>query len=345
VDSPARFADGHAMPLLSVVIPCWNEARFVAAFLDSVLANDYPADRTEILLVDGMSDDGTREIVRKYADAEPRLRLIDNPGRRKPVALNLGILEARGDVIIRLDVHAVYENDYLRRCVEGLLAYPEADNVGGTRRAEPRDDRLLSRAVALANTHRLAAGNANYRVGASGPRWVDTVFGGCYRRAVFDRIGLFDERLTRTQDLEFNQRLRASGGKILMIPDIVCTYYPRGDWRNFLSWTFLNGYWPFHGSRLVGRWIGSWRNVVPAGFVLGLAGAAVLGPRSRFVRRVAGAVVTAYGGMVLVSSARLASRENDPRLMLAMPVVFVATHVTYGIGSIAGILEPGGRPR
>ncbi|MFD0524181.1 glycosyltransferase [Paractinoplanes durhamensis] len=141
------------LPFLSVVIPCWNEAGFVAAFLDSVLANDYPPDRMEILLVDGMSDDGTREIVARYAEREPRLHLVDNPGHSKPVALNLGILEARGDVIIRLDVHAVYQNDYLRQCVQGLVAHPEADNVGGVRRAEPRDEKLLSRAISLANTH------------------------------------------------------------------------------------------------------------------------------------------------------------------------------------------------
>ena len=334
-------------PFLSVVIPCWNEARFVAAFLDSVLANDYPADRTEILLVDGMSDDGTREIVQEYAAREPRLRMVDNPGHRKPVALNRGILQARGDIIIRLDVHAVYENDYLRRCVQGLLAHPAADNVGGTRRAQPRDDKLMSRAVSLANTHPLAAGNARYRVGAStsGPRWVDTVFGGCYRREVFDRIGLFDERLTRTQDLEFNQRLRAAGGKILLIPDIVCTYYPRGDFHEFVSWTFQSGYWPFRASRMIGRWIGSWRNFVPLSFVAGLAGGAALAPRSTLVRRVTGAVVGTYGGLVLIASARVASRQRDPRLMLAMPIVFVATHVVYGAGSIVGIVDPAGRRR
>ncbi|MFF5296400.1 glycosyltransferase family 2 protein [Paractinoplanes globisporus] len=329
-----------AMPFLSVVIPCWNEARFVAAFLDSVLANDYPADRLEILLVDGMSDDGTREIVEKYAEREPRLRMVDNPGHSKPVALNRGIRRAHGDVIIRLDVHAVYENDYLRRCVQGLMAHPAADNVGGTRRAEPRDDALMSRAVSLANTHPLAAGNAKYRVGTSGPRWVDTVFGGCYRKEVFDRIGLFDERLTRTQDLEFNQRLRASGGKILLIPDIVCTYYPRGDFPQFVAWTFVTGYWPFRASRIVGRWIGSWRNFVPLGFVLGLAGGAVLGPRSTVVRRATGAVLGAYGSMVLISSARIARRERDARLMVALPVVFLATHVVYGAGSVVGILDP-----
>jgi len=333
------------MPFLSVVIPCWNEARFVAAFLDSVLANDYPADRMEILLVDGMSDDGTREIVREYAAREGRLQLVDNPGHSKPVALNLGIRQAKGEVVIRLDVHAVYEDDYLRRCVEGLIEYPAADNVGGLRRALPRDETLLSRAISLANTHPLAAGNARYRTGAPGPRWVDTVFGGCYRREVFDRIGLFDERLTRTQDLEFNQRLRAAGGKILLLPDIVCSYYPRGDWPEFVSWMFLTGYWPFRASRTIGRWIGSWRTAVPAGFVLGLGGAAVLGPRSVLARRVAGAVLTAYGSMVLISSARVAARHRDPGLVLAMPVVFVATHVVYGAGSIVGILDPAGRRR
>jgi succinoglycan biosynthesis protein ExoA len=332
-----------SLPMLSVVIPCWNEAGFVAPFLDSVLANDYPADRLEVLLVDGMSSDGTREIVQKYAAADPRLRMIDNPGHSKPIALNLGVLDARGDVIIRLDVHAIYQSDYLRRCVQGLVAHPEADNVGGTRRAEPRDDKLLSKAVSLANTHPLAAGNAKYRIGASGPKWVDTVFGGCYRREVFDRIGLFDERLDRTQDLEFNQRLRAAGGKILLIPDIVCTYYPRGDWREFVTWTYRSAYWAFRGSRTVGRWIGSWRNCVPLGFVAGLAGAAVLGPHSSIVRRVAGAVVGTYGGLVLVSSARVAARERDPRLLVAMPVVFFATHVAYGVGSAVGILGPAGR--
>ncbi|GIM92253.1 glycosyltransferase family 2 protein [Paractinoplanes toevensis] len=327
------------LPFLSVVIPCWNEAGFVAAFLDSVLANDYPADRFEILLVDGMSDDGTREIVRKYAETEPRLRLIDNPGHSKPVALNQGILESRGDVVIRLDVHASYQNDYLRRCVQGLMAHPDADNVGGIRRAQPRDDNLISRAISLANTHPLAAGNAKYRIGAAGPRWVDTVFGGCYRKEVFDRIGLFDERLDRTQDLEFNQRLRASGGKILLIPDIVCTYYPRGDWREFVEWTYRSAYWAFRGSRIVGRWIGSWRNCVPLGFVVGLAGAAALGPHSKLVRQVAGTVLGTYGGIVLAASARVASRERDPRLLVAMPVVFFATHVAYGVGSAVGILE------
>ena len=327
------------LPFLSVVIPCWNEARFVAAFLDSVLANDYPADRAEFLLIDGMSDDGTREIVRRYAARDARLRMIDNPGRSKPAALNRGIRTARGEVIIRLDVHAVYEPDYLSKCVRALLAHPEADNVGGIRRSLPRDDTLLGRALSLSTTHPVGAGNAKYRVGASKPQWVDTVFGGCYRREVFDWVGLFDEQLTRAQEREFNHRLRAAGGKILLVPDIECTYYARSDWRHFGGWIFEAGYWPFQASRRVGRWIGGWRNFVPLGFVTGLAAGAALSPRSATVRRLTGAVVAAYGGVVLGASTELAWRRREPGLLLAMPVAFVATHVIYGVGSVWGILD------
>ncbi|BAL90894.1 putative glycosyltransferase [Actinoplanes missouriensis 431] len=327
------------LPFLSVVIPCWNEARFVAAFLDSVFATTYPADRMEVLLVDGMSDDGTREIVRHYALRDPRLVLVDNPGHSKPAALNLGIRQARGDVVVRLDVHAEYPPDYLESCVRGLVEHPRADNVGGIRISRARDDTLLGRAIALSTTSVFGAGNSKYRVGASGPQWVDTVFGGCYRKSVFDRIGLFDEQLTRAQDREFNHRLRASGGSILLLPEITCTYYARSDFREFCSWTFEAGYWPFRASRTVGRWIGSWRNVVPMGFVLALAAGAAAAPRSRTARRATAVVLATYGLTALTFAARLARQHRDPGLVVALPPVFLATHVIYGAGSLKGALE------
>jgi len=327
-------------PFVSVVIPCWNEAGFVADFLDSVLGGSYPADRMEILLVDGMSDDGTRDVVCAYAQRHPHLRLLDNPGRSKPVALNLGIRAARGDVIIRLDVHAVYPPDYIADCVRGLVEHPDADNVGGVRRSAPRTGGLLGRAIALSTTDAFGAGNSKYRVGAREPQWVDTVFGGCYRREVFDRIGLFDEALTRAQDREFNHRLRQAGGRILLLPEITCTYYARSDYRSFCSWIFEAGYWPFRASRSVGRWIGSWRNVVPLGFVLATAGGLALSPFSPAVRRLTAGMLGVYGAATVYYSARVARRSRDPLLLAGMPVVFVTTHVVYGAGSVWGILDP-----
>jgi glycosyltransferase involved in cell wall biosynthesis/GNAT superfamily N-acetyltransferase len=328
------------LPLATVVIPCWNEGRFIAEFLDSLFAQTYPEDRLEILLVDGMSEDGTRDIVRRYEAAHPALRMLDNPGHRKPDGLNLAIRQARGEIIVRLDVHAFYEPGYLRKCVLALLAHPEADNVGGVLRSLPREDTLFGRALALSIMHPLAAGNARHRVGVTKPQWIDTVFGGCWRREVFDRIGYFDEKLTRAQDREFNQRLRAAGGRILLVPDIVCTYYARSSLRDYGSWIFEAGYWPFRASRLVGRWIGGWRNVVPLAFVAGSAAGLALSPRSAVVRRLTGAGLLTYGSAVLAASAHLAWRKRDPGLLAAMPVAFVLTHTVYGAGSVWGIVSP-----
>ena len=330
----------EALPLVSVIIPCHNEARFVAVFLDSVLANDYPRDRREILLVDGMSDDGTRDVVAAYAARWPELRLVDNPRRSKPAALNIGIAESRGDVIVRLDVHAEYDRSYLSKCVRGLLDNPSADNVGGVRRSKARDDTVIGRAIALSTTHPFGAGNSRYRVGASRPQWVDTVFGGCYRRRVFEKIGGFDETLIRAQDREFNQRLRNSGGKILLLPDIVCTYYARSGFREFGSWIFEAGFWPYYASRLADRWIGSWRNLAPPGFVLALVASAVTALVFAPAGLVTAALLTLYCGAALACSAPPAWRHRDPALLLALPLVFATTHVVYGIGSLWGLVAP-----
>jgi succinoglycan biosynthesis protein ExoA len=332
--------DPTELPFVSVVIPCWNEAGFVAAFLDSVLANSYPPDRLEILLVDGMSDDGTRETVQAYAARFPRLRMVDNPGHRKPAALNRGIRAARGEVIIRLDVHAEYEREYIAKCVRGLLDHPTADNVGGIRRSKARNNTLVGRAIALSTTHAFGAGNSRYRVGVSRPQWVDTVFGGCYRRSVFEKIGYFDETLTRAQDREFNQRLRDCGGRILLLPDIECTYYARSGFADFCRWIFEAGYWPFRASRLANRWIGSWRNVAPAAFVLATVAGIVLAFVAPRAGLPAAAMLALYAGAALYFSARLAWTQRDPMLLVGMPLVFVTTHLFYGVGSFWGMVDP-----
>lgn len=197
----------NSVPLVTIIVPCLNEREFIGACLDSVIANDYPKDRLEILVIDGMSDDGTRAIVEEYAQRHPSIRMVDNPDKIKPRALNIGIQEARGGIIIRMDAHALYEPDYISKSVHYLEEY-DADNVGGIRMTLPRSSSRMARAIAHAISHPFAAGNATYRTGAKEIKWVGTVFGGCYRREVFDRIGLFNEALIRGQDREFNVRLR-----------------------------------------------------------------------------------------------------------------------------------------
>lgn len=335
------MSEDHALlPLVTVIIPCRNEVRFVETFLDSVLANDYPSDKLEILLIDGMSDDGTRDLVQKYLAACPQLRLVDNPRMIKPVALNMGIRESRGAIVVRLDVHAEYERSYISKCVRGLLENPDADNVGGIRRSKPRNNNLIGRAIALSTSHSFGAGNSKYRVGATKPEWVDTVFGGCYRRSVFANIGVFDEALTRAQDREFNNRLRNAGGRILLLPDIDCAYYARSEFGDFCSWIFEAGYWPFRASRLTGRWIGSWRNIVPPGFVFTTAVGLCLSVVIPSVGPLTSMMLALYGFAAIYFSFRLAWEHRDPKLLFGMPLVFATTHVLYGVGSLWGMLDP-----
>ncbi len=229
-------------PLVSVIVPCRNEGKWIGKCLQSILNNDYPRDCLEILVVDGMSGDDTRREVEAAAALHSGVRLLDNPRRITPVAMNLGIAAASGSVIVRMDAHVEYPSDYISSLV-ALLEKSGADNVGGVCQTLPGDGTIMARAVALGMSHPLGVGNSHFRIGASQDRWVDTVPFGCYRREVFQRIGLFDEDLVRNQDDELNLRLIKHGGRILLSPRIVCKYFARESlaklWRMYYQYGYF----------------------------------------------------------------------------------------------------------
>jgi glycosyltransferase involved in cell wall biosynthesis len=321
---------------VSAVIPCRNEARFIRACLESVLACDYPGDRLEVLVVDGQSDDGTVELVQQVMARDARVRLLPNPRRITPVAMNLAVREARGDVIAIMGAHATYPPDYLSRCVRALHE-TGADNVGGVIETLPGDRSPFGEAIAAALSHPFGVGDSRFRTGGGAPGEVDTVFGGCYRRDVFDRIGCFNESLTSSQDIEFNVRLRRAGGRILLFPDIVCHYYARSAFWPFVRNNFRNGVWvmlPFAHTTHAGI---SWRHTVPMVWVLGLISAAAVSlvwPTTIWILL---GLSSAYAVAALAASAQAAMRRGQWRLLLSMPVVFGALHVTYGCGSLFGL--------
>lgn len=327
----------HA-PLVSVIVPCFNEEAFIERCLATITGQDYPAEQMEILVVDGRSTDRTREIVRRLAAVDERIRLVDNPDRTKPRALNLGVQESNGDVVVRVDAHAEYARDYVSLSVRHLLN-GDVDNVGGYRETRPRSETCLARALACTVSHRLGSGGAVYRTGAAEPRLVDTVFGGCYRRTVFERIGLFDERLLRGQDREFNDRLRRAGGRILFVPEIRCTYYSRSGLIDFWRWIFASGLTPFFISRIVGRRLWSWRNLAPPLLVVFLlvGAGAIFSPVVGLAWLVG---VGLYLALVVVASAREGLRQRKACLVPALILAFAVTHVGYGLGSIVGLVRP-----
>lgn len=325
-------------PLVSVVIPCRNEEGFIGACLDSIVANDYPKERLEVLVVDGMSQDGTRTIVEAHATRSSSIRLLDNPAKITPTALNRGITGSKGEIIIWMSAHNRYAKDYISRSVQYLQKYA-ADNVGGVIITLPREETIIGRAIVSGLSHRFGVGASCFRIHTNEPKWVDTVFGGCYRRDIFDRVGLFNERLTRGQDIEFNLRLKKAGGRILLVPEIVSYYYARSDMKSFWWHNWSNGVWailPFLYSDIMPV---SPRHLVPLAFVLALLGSAA----SALVAPVGVWMLLGVGGTYavadLAASLHVTLKRRDIRYLALMPAIFVSLHLAYGLGSCWGVIK------
>ncbi|HLZ44697.1 MAG TPA: glycosyltransferase family 2 protein [Gemmatimonadales bacterium] len=331
--SAAAAAPGR--PTISIVLPCRNEERYIAACLESILATTYPHDRMELLVVDGMSEDRTREIVGALVARYSTIRLLENRRRITPAALNVGIRAATGEIILRMDAHVVYPVNYIPRLVEALLT-SDADNVGGVIVTLPADPSTIARAIAVGLSHPFGVGNAYFRIGVGSPRWVDSVPFGCFRREVFDRIGLFDEDLIRNQDDEFNLRLIKFGGRILLLPDVVSYYYARRSLADLWRMYYQYGYYkPLVAKKVDG--VMTIRQVVPGLFVLTLATTTALSPVLPLLPVAAG-VASAYVA-TLLGCVIAAVRRHGWRCALALAAVFPAVHFSYGIGSLRGAVE------
>ena len=250
---------------VSIVVPCRNERHYIDSFIDSVSAQLPVAGGCEIIIADGMSEDGTRELLDRRSAGTPALRWIDNPSKTVSHGLNLAVAAARGEIIIRMDVHTHYARDYVAECVRVLDA-TDADNVGGPWRATGGS--YLQSAIAIAFNSPFAVGGArSHDVSFEGV--VDSVYLGCWRRSRLIEIGLFDEELVRNQDDELNLRLTRCGGTVWQSPTIQSQYSPRASLRNLLKQYMQYGYWKVRVIQKH-RMPASLRHVIPAGYVSAL---------------------------------------------------------------------------
>jgi succinoglycan biosynthesis protein ExoA len=321
--------------LLSIIVPCRNERRYIEAFCASVARQVLPAGWSmQLVIADGASDDGTRECLKRIGESDPRVECIDNPARIVSTGLNAALLRARGEVIVRMDVHTEYADDYVAQCL-AALAETNADNVGGPWRAEPDANASpMQHAVAAAFQSRWVAGGARSRQ-LDHDGWVDTVYLGCWPRSTFERFGNFDETLVRNQDDEHNLRLTQGGGKVWQSSRIRSVYRPRATLAQVFRQYLQYGYWkPFvmkkHGQPA------SLRHAVPGVFVAALVVAACLVWWSQWPLV---GLVGAYVAAVLAMTAAIAlsaSHQVGWRVLLRVPDVIMAYHFGYGIGSIIG---------
>lgn len=320
-------------PTVSVVVPCRNEKDYIEALVLSILAQEPPPGGFEVIVADGMSDDGSREILNRLAESETCLRIVDNPQRIVSTGLNSAIGAARGEVILRLDAHTVYAPDYIRQCF-AVLRETGADNVGGPWVA--RGESVTGAAVGAVFQSRFGTGGARgHDPNYTGP--VDTVYLGCWPRSAFDRFGMFDEELIRNQDDEFNLRLLRSGGKIWQSPRIKSWYHPRESLKSLLHQQIQYGYWKVRVIQKH-RMPASIRHLVPGIFVLLF----ILLLLTSFWWSIAIWAWLALAGTYLIcniTASLLTAAQHGWKLFPILPFVFAGCHFGYGYGFLRGVLD------
>ena len=321
------------LPFVTLIMPVRNEGGFLARSLDAVLAQNYPSDRIEVIVADGMSTDNTRAIVQSLQAQHPNLQLIDNPLKIAPTGLNAALRgQIKGEIIIRVDGHCEIARDYVSQCVRHLTQ-ENIDGVGGP--IETIGHSYAARAIALAMSLPFGVGGSAFRTVKDRAMFVETVAFPAYTRQAIKRAGLFDEELIRNQDDEYNYRLRERGGRLLLSPDIRSRYYSRSSLRSLWRQYFQYGYWKVRVMQKHPRQMRV-RQFIPSLFVAALFLSLLLIPLSIaagwMFALVAGSYVLANLG------ACMAAVKGHWRLLPLLPVVFATLHLAYGLGFLSGLV-------
>lgn len=317
------------MDFVSIICPIYNEERFIEACIQSVLAQDLPKEKWELLLVDGGSTDRTRTLIAPYEEKHSNIRLLDNPHRTAPYAMNIGIRAAKGEYICRIDAHSTFPTNYVSTLLHYMSELPDATNVGGVCQTLPANDGLKAQAISIACSHPLGVGNSTFRTATiDQPTQVDTVPFGFWKKSLFDEIGPFDKELTRNQDDEFNARTIQHGGHIYLVPGICTTYYARDTiaktWRMFYQYGLFK---PLVNKKI--HHPATIRQFIPLLFVLSV----IFGLPLAFVHPVLGILYVCGIGFYLLAVSSISIKYHN----IYLPLVFATIHFSYGWGYLCGI--------
>lgn len=324
-------------PKVSIIVPCYNEQSTIRLLLEAVRAQTFPCSEMEVIISDGMSTDGTRDVVAAYQKEVPDLeiRLVDNALRTIPSGVNRAIEAARGEIIVRSDAHSKPYPDYVANSVKAL-EQGLGDNVGGVWEVHPGAQTWAAESIAVAASHKLGVGDAMYRLAASAAE-VDTVPFGSFRRSLFEKIGMYNEALLTNEDYEFNARIRKSGGRVWLDPSIRSVYFARATFLELIRQYWRYGFWKW---RMLRRFPDTvrWRQALPPLFVLSLLVLVLLSVFLPFFGWVLAAEVLVYFFILFLAGAHAALKHRKPYLLPGLPLAISMMHITWGSGFLWSML-------
>jgi glycosyltransferase involved in cell wall biosynthesis len=325
------------LPKVTAIIPTYNEEKFIRNCIESIIAQDYKKELIEVFFIDGMSSDKTRNIIEEYSIRYQFIKLLYNPYLIVPYALNIGIAKSNGQFILRLDAHAKFPKNYFSTLILNAIEL-DSDNIGGVINTLPANDSPKAKSIALALSHPFGVGNSYFRVGTKNIRQVDTVPFGCFRRELFDKIGLFDVELMRNQDDEFNARIIKNGGKIFILPDLKIDYYARNTIGKLSKMFFQYSLF----KPLVNKKLGKpatirqffpllFISVLFIGLFLSLLNKVFVTPYFWFLGL--------YSITSIYFSLKIAIKSNNFKSFFFLPYIFLIIHLSYGLGYSFGIFK------
>jgi glycosyltransferase involved in cell wall biosynthesis len=322
-------------PFISIVIPCRNEENFISKCLDSIINNNYPKNKIEVLVVDGMSEDHTRDIIKEYSLKYNYIKLILNYNKIIPSALNKGISQAMGDIIVRMDAHSEYPKDFITNGVQ-CFKLTNADVIGGPIITMPAADTLSAKAIAIITSHKFGVGNSKFRT-TNRDGYVDTVPFGFYKKEIFKDVGLFDERLARNQDNELSSRIIKSGKKIYLTTKCTAIYYNQSKISGLIKQALITGMWNVL-TVTINKQSFCWRHFIPFLFINYLLLTGILMFVVNWVNLLFISMIILYLFLSLMFSLEIFFKKNYPYFVI-LPILFFIYHCCYGMGTLWGILR------
>ncbi|MCK9506268.1 MAG: glycosyltransferase family 2 protein [Porticoccaceae bacterium] len=323
----------------SIIVPCYNEKATIHLLLDALYEQTYPRDAMEVVIADGMSNDGTLDAIQAWQSQHPDLAVtvVENHARVIPAALNTAIKASKGTTIVRLDAHSRPDPHYVERSVTAL-AEGRGQNVGGVWDIQPGSDHWMARSIAVAAGHPIGVGDAKYRY-SDQPGYVDTVPFGAFTRELLTQVGLFDETLLSNEDYEFNTRIRQAGGKIWFDPQIRTVYYARQNLAELARQYWRYGFWKVHMLRRYPNTI-RWRQALPPLLVAGLVLLVLLTPFIRWAGYLLAGILVVYSTTLILAGFHLSVKHKTIVYALGVPLAIACMHFSWGAGFLWGIISP-----